>query len=140
MRNFFQDLSYKFQVFMQGRYGRDELSGALSITALVFLILAFIRPLRFFVYIAIIILIFSLYRSFSRNHAARIKELNTYLKIKNTVVSKFKLVKGMWRDRNTHIYVKCPSCKQYIRLKKPPKGKNIRITCPKCQNSFTKNT
>ena len=140
MRDFFQNLSYKIQVFMQGRYGRDELSGALSIAAIVFLILAFIRPLRFCVYIAIIILIWSLYRSYSKNRAAREKELNTYLRIKNTVVSKFRLLKNMWRDRNTHIYVKCPNCKSYIRLKKPPKGKNIRINCPKCQNSFTKTT
>lgn len=140
MRRWLDDLSYKLQNFMQGRYGRDELNRAITIAAIVCLILSIIRPLHFFVYIALAILIWSIFRSLSRNHAAREKELNAYLNIKNTVVSKFKLVKGMIRDRNTHIYAKCPNCKTYVRISKPPKGKRIRITCPKCRNSFEKNT
>ena len=140
MRNFFQDLSYKLQTFMQGRYGRDELSGVLSIAAIVFLILSLFSPLRFFWYIAVAVIIWSLFRSLSRNRAGREKELNAYLKIKKTIVSKFKLIRGMWRDRNTHVYIKCPGCKSYIRMKKPPKGRNIQITCPKCHNTFIKNT
>ena len=139
MKKWFENLSYKLQVFMQGRYGRDELSGALSICALVLIILAFIRPLRFLVYIALIILIWSIFRSYSKNRAKRVEELNKYLKIKNFFISKFKLIKGMIRDRNTHLYVKCPDCKQYIRLRKPSKkGITISINCPKCKNNFTK--
>ena len=140
MRKWLQDLSYKMQVFMQGRYGRDELSMVLTVTAIVFIILALFPPLRFFVYIALAVLIWSLFRTYSKNHAAREKELNAYLKIKNTVVNKFRLLKGMWRDRNTHIYVKCPNCRSMVRLKKPPKGKRIMITCPKCKNQFEKRT
>ena len=140
MRNWLQNLSYKMQVFMQGRYGRDELTNVLTIAGIVFLILAFINPLHFFVYIALAVLIYSLYRSYSKNHNARIKELNFYLKIKVFLVNKFKLLKGMWRDRNTHIYVKCPNCKTYVRISKPAKGKTIRITCPKCKNFFDKRT
>ena len=140
MRRWLEDISYKFQVFMQGRYGRDELSNVLTIAVIVFLVLSLFPPLRFFVYVALAILIWSTYRMFSRNRAAREKERDAWLKLKNTVIQKFKLLKGMWRDRNTHIYVKCPNCKSYIRLKKPPKGKNIRITCPKCRNSFEKRT
>ena len=140
MRRWFDDLSYRFQTFMQGRYGRDELSRAITIAAIVFLILSLIRPLHFFVYIALAVLLWSVYRSFSKNRAGREKELNAYLKVKNTVINKFKLVKGMWQDRNTHHYVKCPNCGTYVRISRPPKGKKIRITCPKCRNSFEKNT
>ena len=140
MRNFFNDLSYKFSVFMQGRYGRDELSRATTIAAIVFLILSLFRPLHFFVYIALAVLIWSVYRSFSKNRAARERELNAYYKAKNAVTGKFKLLRGMWRDRNTHIYVKCPNCKTYVRISRPPRGKRIRITCPKCRNTIEKNT
>ena len=140
MRRWLQDLSYKMQVFMQGRYGRDELSRTLTIAAIVCIILALFRPLRFFIYIALAILIWSLFRTYSKNHASRRKELDVYLKFKNTCTGKFKLVKGMWRDRNTHIYIKCPNCKAMIRLSKPPKGKRILVTCPKCKNQFEKRT
>jgi len=140
MRNFFSDLSYKISVFMQGRYGRDELSRTTTIAAIVCLVLSIFRPLHFFVYIALAILIWSIYRSFSKNRTARERELEAYRKIKDTIANKFKLIKGMWRDRNTHIYVKCPNCKTYVRISKPPKGKRIRITCPKCRNTIEKNT
>ena len=140
MRRWLDDLSYKLQNFMQGRYGRDELNRAITIAAIVCLILSIIRPLHFFIYIALVILIWSVYRSFSKNHAARQRERDAYLNLKNKVTGKFKLIKGMWRDRNTHIYAKCPNCKTYVRISKPPKGKRIRITCPKCRNTFEKNT
>ncbi|MBQ9030363.1 MAG: hypothetical protein IJ106_02760 [Parasporobacterium sp.] len=140
MRRWLEDLSYKMQTFMQGRYGRDELTRVLIGAAFVFLILSLFRPLGFFSYIALAILIWDLFRTFSKNHAGRQKERDAYLKIKNTVTGKFRLLKGMWRDRNTHIYVKCPNCRTMIRLAKPPKGKHIMITCPKCRNSFEKHT
>jgi len=140
MRRWLQDLSYKLQVFMQGRYGRDELSMVLTVSAIVFLILALFRPLRFFVYFALAVLIWSMFRTYSKNRAARQKELNAYLKIKNTIVNKFRVGKGMWRDRNTHLYIKCPNCSTTVRISKPPKGKTIRITCPKCKNTFDKRT
>ncbi len=128
------------QGFMQGRYGRDELSMALNIAAIICLILSFFRPLRFFIYIALVVIIWSITRSYSKNKAARVKELNAYYKLKNTVTGKIKLFKGMWRDRNTHLYCKCPNCKTVVRIKKPEKGKNILITCQRCKNSFEKRT
>ena len=140
MRNFFENLSYKLSVFMEGRYGRDRLYNVLSIAALVFLILSFIPPLRFFVYIALAIIIWSLFRVLSKNIPARRKELEVFEKAFHSVTGQVKLLKRKWADRNTHIYVKCPNCKTYIRLRKPPKGKTISITCPKCHNRVEKRT
>ena len=136
MRRWFQNMSYK----MQNRYGRDELSLVLSVIALVFILLGLIRPLRFLIYFALAALIWSLIRALSTNSAQRTKELEFYLKCKNSVVNKFKLIKSRFRDRNTHLYVKCPSCKTYIRISKPKRGIRIMITCPKCKNQFEKRT
>lgn len=140
MRRFFDNLSYKMSAFMQGRYGKDELNSTLTGATIVFLILSLIRPLRFFWFIALAAIIVLIFRTCSRNHSKRAQELDTYLKIKNTVVAKFKLYKNMFNDRKTHKYIKCPNCKAMVRIPKPPKGKNIRITCPKCKNSFEKRT
>ena len=140
MRNFFENLGYKISVFMEGRYGRDKLYSVLSIVAVVCLILSFIPPLRFFVYIALAVIIWSLFRALSKNIPARRKELEVFEKAVHSVTSNVKLLKRRWEDRNTHIYVKCSNCKTYIRVKKPPKGKTISITCPKCHNKTEKRT
>ena len=140
MRDFFQNLNYKFSGFMRGRYGRDKLYNIFSIAAVILIILSFIPPLRFLIYIALAVLIFSLYRTLSRNLSARQKELETYERIEHAVTGKFRLWKNMWKYRGTHKYVKCPDCKTYIRIRKPPKGKTIRISCPKCGNSIEKRT
>lgn len=140
MRNFFENLSYKLSVFMEGRYGRDRLYNFLSIAALVFLILSFIPPIRFFVYIALAVIIWSMFRVLSRNLPARRKELETYEKVFGSVSGNVKMLKRRWTERDTHLYIKCPNCKTYIRIKKPPKGKTISVTCPKCQNRTEKRT
>ena len=140
MRRWFEELSYKFQRFMQGRYGRDELSGVSTIVALILLILSLFKSLHFLIYFALVLLIWTLFRAYSKNRAKRAKELETYLKIKKSISNKWKLLRNRWRDRDTHIYVKCPNCKCYIRLSKPPKGKTIMINCPQCKNSFEKKT
>lgn len=140
MRNFFENLSYKLSVFMEGRYGRDRLYNFLSIAALVFLILSFIPPIRFFVYIALAVIIWSMFRVLSRNLPARRKELEAYEKVFGSVSGNVKMLKRRWTERDTHLYIKCPNCKTYIRIKKPPKGKAISVTCPKCQNRTEKRT
>jgi len=140
MRDFFQNLGYKISVFMQGRYGRDKLYNVLSITAVIFIILSFFPPLRFFIYIALAILIWSLYRTLSKNISARRRELEAFERVGHAITGKFSILRKKWKYRDTHIYVKCPHCKTYIRLRKPPKGKTIRINCPRCKNTFEKRT
>ncbi len=139
MRNFFSNLGRKFQSFMQGRYGNDEFSHFLSIVSLVMMIIALIiRPLRILYYLAIAILIYSLYRSFSKNIYRRQKERNFYLKVTSSVKREFRLMKDRWKDRNTYRYYKCPHCKAIVRISKPGRGKTITITCGKCQRKFDK--
>lgn len=140
MKNWLERIAYQLRTFLYGRYGSDEFSRFLSLAGIILCFLSCFKPLRFLSLIALAVLIFSSFRCFSKNGAARRKELDRYLKIKNGIRQKINLIRSMWRDRKTHRYLKCPNCKTRIRIKKPAKHKKIIIDCPHCKNSFTKKT
>lgn len=142
MRNFFGNLGYRLRQWMQGRYGNDEFNRFLSVAALVFIVISLFGrlfyPLTFFYIPGVLILIYTLFRSFSKNHYARSKERNFYVNIKNRFLGFFRLQQRRWRGRNTSRYYRCPECRTIIRV---PKGRGkIQITCPKCRKQFIKRT
>ncbi len=136
MKNFFLKLGRKIRAFLYGRYGFDELSALLSILALIFVILS--RVWVYFGIFAWAILLFSLFRTYSRNLSARSRERAAYLRVRNKIRDFFRLRKNKFRDRKTHKYYRCRGCRSMLRV---PKGKGkIEITCPKCKRKFTKKT
>lgn len=136
MQHWFQDLLYRFQTFMIGRYGNDELTRLLSITTLVVLVLSiFFFPLYA---VALALMVWSLFRTFSKNIPARMRERDTYLRLKSNMQKKWRLYKRMWRERKTHRYFTCKRCRAVIRI---PKGRGtIDVGCPRCGERTTKNT
>jgi len=134
MRNFLGRL-------MQGRYGADNLSRLISAAALVLAAAAlFFRGLaRNIIWTAAIILLaFAYYRIFSRNIAARSRENQKYLRVKNRIAARIRLRKDMLRQRKTHRFFRCPECRAIMRV---PKGKGkVQIRCSKCGNAFVKRT
>lgn len=144
MKKFFSDLGYKFQRFMAGRYGIDQLWRALLLFYLIAIIIANILYRyskiaygAFFV-LSIAILIFAIFRVFSKNIEARRAENNSWLKFTGKIKQKFAFQKSRWQQRNTHKFVKCKKCKKVLRLPRH-KGK-INVTCPHCKNRFVINT
>ncbi len=144
MKNFLRDLGYRLNGFMQGRYGSDELNHGIFILALVSMVVSLFRrllpALTYFSFLSTILLIVYIFRAFSRNIYKRTQENSAYLRLFSSFSKTVSRYKGMWRDRNTHKYYKCPVCKSYVRIRKPPKGKNIAVRCTKCHNEFTKRT
>ena len=140
MRNFLSGLGRQIRLFLQGRYGYDELSRFISILSFVFLFLSWIPNLRFLYFIAVALLICSMFRSLSRNISKRLYERSRYLEIRNGIKGKFTLVRDMWRDRKTHRYYRCPNCRAVMRIAYPGKGRLISVHCRKCGNSFDKKT
>ncbi|MCD8118165.1 MAG: zinc-ribbon domain-containing protein [Lachnospiraceae bacterium] len=130
-------MKQRFQNFMYGRYGSDNFSNFLLGTALVLLILGMFLS-GIFTILAFAVLIYSYYRMFSKKTYARAHENEVYLAKTEGIRKKWR---GFWsrmKTRKTHHIYTCPNCKQKIRI---PKGKgHIRITCPKCQTSFEKNS
>jgi hypothetical protein len=95
--------------------------------------------------ITFLLLIYSIFRVLSRNVYRRQKENQIYLKYvaklrgiynksKKVVKSKISILKDRWRDRKTHVYKKCPHCKNTLRLPKI-KGKHT-AACPCCDARF----
>lgn len=126
----------KFQQFMSGRYGADQLSRLLMVITLVVLVLSMFRPLRFLYIVAMVLLVYTYFRMFSRNVEKRYAENQKYLNWKYRLVVKKDQRKKRWAQRKTYHFYKCPNCKQTVRV---PRGKGkICITCPKCRTEFVK--
>ncbi len=138
MKKWFENLSCKTQQWMQGRYGNDELSRALYYVSLVFIILSLFAPLRFFYIPAIVLLLWSCIRAYSKNISRRRAEREAYLRFTGGIRSWFRLQKNKWRDRKTYRYFRCKECRTPLRV---PKGKgNIRVRCPKCHHELNAKT
>ena len=120
--------------FMAGRYGIDRLYHFLI--ALCFILIVINLFARTFV-ISILeyaLIIYATYRVLSKDIYKRQQENLAFMKFWNKPEAFFKLVKCKFRDRKTHVYKKCPSCKNNLRLPKK-KGKHT-VVCPCCQNRF----
>lgn len=85
MKRWLHNFAQKMQVWMYGRYGYDELSKFLTIAALVCVILSVFIPSLSTV--AILLIIWSTYRTYSKNILKRQKERDFYLKIADSVKS-----------------------------------------------------
>jgi len=133
-----QKFTIKIQQFMVGRYGSDKFSMFISVVGLIFAFLGNFRELRVFYFIGLAIIIYGLYRAMSKNFEARRKELNWFLRVSEKPTQEFRLLKNKWRDRKTHKYFKCSSCKTVLRVPKN-RGK-IEVTCPKCRVKTIKKT
>ena len=120
--------------FMKDRYGIDELYKFLLLICFVLLVInTFISNniIRLFEVLLIVIIF---YRYMSKNIKLRKKENDKYLEIKDKIIKLFDYNKKKYKDRNTHMYKKCPKCKQKIRL--PLKKGTHTVKCPNCSNRF----
>ena len=132
--------------FMAGRYGADELNRFLIVSGWVLLLLGFVLSGindrltmavgSVLVTLSWVLLIWSVFRTLSKNTSRRASENYRYFVCKNKVLGWFRHLKSRWQDRKVHRYFRCPQCRATVRV---PKGKGkIRITCPKCKNQFVK--
>ena len=123
---------------MVGRYGYDELSRTMSIIALICLLVAMFTGWPLLSTVALILWVWALIRSYSKNISKRQLERQSYLRLTGRIKGWFGTKKRAWSERKTHCYFKCPNCKKTLRV---PKGKGkIKITCPECKTQITKKT
>ena len=130
IRQFLQQLGYRFRNFMVGRYGTDKLNMVILCTGLaVCFVSAFFHNPKVNLLLTAVsygLMFWALFRSFSRNTYKRYQENRKFLQFFDRL-----------KDRD-HRYYDCPKCRQVVRV---PRGKGkIAITCPKCREKFIKKT
>ena len=120
--------------FWNGRNGADQLYQAMMWTCLGLMLLnLFLGSVLIYV-LEMGLLAFATYRALSRNIYKRQKENRAFLSFFNRIAKWFKLGKNRWKDRKTHVYKKCPKCKNHLRLPRI-KGSHT-VCCPCCSNRF----
>ena len=124
----------KIQRFLNGRYGTDDFYKFLLIICFIIIVINIFIDSIILRVLEVIVFIFAIYRVLSKKKYKRSKENKKYLEIRNKIVHFFSYQKRKFKDRNTHMYKKCPKCKQKIRLPLK-KGKHI-VKCPNCKEKF----
>ena len=118
----------KYQKFMYGKYGVDELYNFLFKVYLILFILNLFLKNKIISIIEIILVIIIFYRFFSKNINARRKENKMFLNLKNASFRK--------KYKDEYIYKKCPKCKKLLKLHLPYKRGIKAVICPKCNKEF----
>lgn len=141
MKKFFTDLAVKFQRFMYGRYGIDQLYRALLWFYLAAIILSMILGravdgIFYIIFSAVAwgLFIFAFLRVFSKKTENRRKENENWLKFAGIFKKKFIDLGNRWKFRKTHVFRTCPQCKAVLRMKRV-KGKHA-VVCPHCSKKF----
>lgn len=124
----------KLQRYMQGRYGPDELYKFMLIICLIIIIVNMFVNSIILRALELIIFGLALYRFLSKKKSKRIRENRIYLNVLDKIKNFFTYQKKKYQDRNTHMYKKCPKCKQKIRL--PLKKGKHTVKCPSCKEKF----
>lgn len=131
MKGFLERLQWKLSGMMQGGRGADTLSHLLVVAGIVLLFASLIPGLDLLSWVALIVLAYSLFRSYSKNIAARDRENATFERIVEKPRKQLSLMRKKWTNRKTTRYFKCKGCGQVLSV---PRGKGtLRVVCPKCK-------
>lgn len=119
---------------MIGRYGQDELGKFILSLALILLIINLFVKTAALSAAALVLIIYSYYRIFSRDISARYAENKKFLTSLDPLRRKFFSSKNKYDNRKVYKYIKCPKCK--FEMKVPKNKGKIRVTCKKCGEKF----
>lgn len=126
----------KFQRFMAGRYGADQLTKVYLVITMICLVLSMFTRFMPLYWVALLLLVYTYYRMFSKNVSKMYAQNQKFLNWRYRLVAKWDAFKKRFAQRKEYRFFKCPTCKQRVRV---PKGKGkICITCPRCHRDFIK--
>lgn len=125
-----------YQNLMRGRYGRfDFLNRVLIVLALILWLVSAFKALSLLRWGVILIVIYVLYRFFSKRIYVRLNENKKVQERLHALDTKL-FKRRQKKSTVTQLYFECPNCHQKLRA---PKGKGkIKVTCSKCGHVFIK--
>ena len=123
---------------MIGRNGNDQLNRFLLLADVILLLLASLlgrRGIGSLLYLLVLALLgLTYFRMFSRDLYRRRSENERYLREKEKLRAKLRILRERWNQRKDYKFFTCPSCKAVMRV---PRGRGkIRIVCHKCGSTF----
>ena len=125
------NLKWKLQNFMMGRNGLDECAKYSYIAGIVIYVIYLFTGIGLLYYISTLLLLYGIFRVFSKNLAARQSE-------NRKLLEEISFQKLRFEQRKEYRIFRCKGCGRKVRV---PKGKGaISIHCPKCNNDFIKRT
>ena len=131
----------RIQSFLMGRNGPDALSKATSVLACVLLIISMFThgvASNILWILALLALVVSYFRMFSRNLERRRQENRRFLERTAPIARKLRQLRMRRQQRNIYSFFKCPACGTVLRV---PKGKGrVRVTCKACGHKFERST
>ena len=131
MKGFLERLQWKLAGMMQGRRGADTLSSFL----MVLLLVSIVPGLDVLSWVALIARAYALFRSYSKNVAARDRENAAFERAVEKPRKQLSLARKAWANRKTTRYFTCKGCGQVLSV---PRGKGtLRVVCPKCKTEST---
>jgi hypothetical protein len=132
---------------MQGRYGPDKLGMVLAGAGLGVSVLSWFLSKAAVAYsacrvLSILLWGYAVYRMFSRNYAARQRELAGYQQFESKLRALWQKVRygkqniiNLRAEHKRYKRLNCPQCLQKLRV---PRGKGkLLVTCSKCGCKFT---
>ena len=120
---------------MYGRYGTDTFNNAMYFLAIIIFVVQLFTHNFFLAIITDALIIYTLYRSFSKNIVKRSYENRVFIE-KTTRPRRFiQVLKRNSQDKQNKYYL-CPKCAQIVRV--PRNRGSLEITCPSCGKVFTK--
>ena len=127
----------KFQRFMIGRNGHDQLNMFLLMAGLALLLIAsffsgsigkYMQPVVW------VLLALVYFRMMSKNLQRRREENGKFVRLRFKAMGSARAKYERWNQRKDYKFFTCPSCKTVLRV---PRGHGkIKIVCRKCGNSF----
>lgn len=131
--------------FMYGRNGIDDLYHFLFWVIIILSLVNLYFKSWVLSSIGTLILVYAAFRVLSKNVYRRQNENKFYLtclgkirgvyrRARKIISSRLDVLRSRWRDRKTHVYRRCPQCKNTLRLPKS-RGKHT-AACPCCDARF----
>lgn len=120
--------------WLQGRQGPDDLARFSVDVAAVLVIVNFFARTSWLGWVALALLVYSMFRIQSKNLGARSRENASFLRLLGPVRPWVQNPKAAFAEVKGYKHAKCSSCGQRVRV---PRGKGtLRVSCPKCHTKF----
>lgn len=129
------NLRDKISKWMYNRYGLDKLSYALLVTYGAVAIMNLFLRSKVISYVAVVIIVYVLFRMHSKNIIKRQTENNLFEKYYKKLKAFSQLQIRRIKEIKTHRFRRCHNCKTVLRLKR--KAGIHTVDCPRCHQEIS---